>query len=91
MNKSSQKKSYNIQFTQLHTVTDVTNNESINSNCRFYDRSFIKNAVDKANTDQKDFMSFVTHYMFVQMNAQDTSHDQMFLHEGINMFGERVI
>ena len=59
--------------------------------CRVYDRPFIKNAMDKADSDPKDFTSFATHYMFVQMNAQDTSHDQMFLHEGINMFGERVI
>ena len=47
--------------------------------------------MEKTNTDPKDFMSFVAHYIFIQMNAQEISHYQMFLNEGIQMFGERAI
>ena len=94
MDDSDMKKSYGTQFTQVHTITDFEGDMSSADGHRDYTDKHIDEAIVKADSDPKDLMNFVTHYIFLQMAANlrpVNPHDQMSAKKGIKKFGTAAV
>ena len=78
----------------MHTITDLsepTTEPSINID---YSVEHLKNAASKVDNDPRDMFKFITHYMFVQLQAQDyeaDAHKQMNGKDGIRKFGRKAV
>ena len=57
---------------QVNTVIETSSTNDNNESVRDYSIPFIESALLKADEDPKELMSLVTHYVFVQLNAQKT-------------------
>ena len=70
MPKTGKKKKRGVQFTQIQAVSRITQNVSEAISHRDYSTDFVQSALNKADVDPKNLISFVTHYIFIQLNAQ---------------------
>ena len=97
MNKSNDTKSYETQFVQHHTISELSPMTDIRDTKAFtdYTTEDVENALKKLLTeeDSKDALKFVVHYMFTQMHNLDDPEifKQMGSKKGINKFGKQAI
>ena len=59
-----------------------------------YSKEYISGALNKLDEDPGDLMRFVAHYLFVQLEAQETTpeiHKQMNGRAGLKMFGRKAV
>ena len=90
MNKSKDNKSYETQFVQHHTSSELTPMKNIRNTKVYTDYTIndVEHAVDKLITeeDSKDALNFIVHYMLTQMHNMDDPEifKQMGAKKGIN-------
>ena len=85
---------HEVQFTQVHTITDLSEPTTEPSTNIDYSVEHLKNAASKVDNDPGDMFEFITHYMFVQLQAQDygaDAHKQMNGKDGVRKFGRKAV
>ena len=66
MNKSDGPNWEETQFTRLYHISELPPNDNIKSHQLYRDYTVedVQDAMNKIDTDHKDAMHFITHYMF---------------------------
>ena len=85
---------HEVQFTRVHTITDLNTPSETPTEDKDYTVDYVKSAMKKLEEDPREMLSFITHYLFVQLQAQDygaDAHKQMNGRAGVKKFGKKAV